>query len=58
MGFTWDQVDFEAHRLEHSISSSFEDRMDALCGYPTHCPHGDPIPRKTVHCRTNGSCRS
>lgn len=20
--------------------------MDALCDYPTHCPHGDPIPRK------------
>jgi DtxR family Mn-dependent transcriptional regulator len=46
MGFTWDQVDVEAHRLEHAISSAFEDRMDALCGYPTHCPHGDPIPRK------------
>ncbi|HHY55010.1 MAG TPA: metal-dependent transcriptional regulator [Chloroflexi bacterium] len=46
MGFTWDQVDAEAHRLEHSISAAFEDRMDRLCGYPTHCPHGDPIPRK------------
>jgi DtxR family transcriptional regulator, Mn-dependent transcriptional regulator len=46
MGFTWDQVEAEAHRLEHSISSAFEERMDALCGYPTHCPHGDPIPRE------------
>ena len=46
MGFTWDQVDFEAHRLEHAISVAFEDRMDELCGFPTHCPHGDPIPRK------------
>jgi DtxR family transcriptional regulator, Mn-dependent transcriptional regulator len=46
MGYTWDQVDSEAHRLEHSISAAFEDRMDSLCGYPTHCPHGDPIPRK------------
>ncbi|MBW7883154.1 MAG: metal-dependent transcriptional regulator [Caldilineaceae bacterium] len=46
MGFTWDQVDAEAYRLEHAISSAFEDRMDSLCGYPTHCPHGDPIPRK------------
>jgi DtxR family Mn-dependent transcriptional regulator len=46
MGFTWDQVDLEAHRLEHSISSSFEDRIDTLCGFPTHCPHGDPIPQK------------
>lgn len=46
MGFTWDQVDSEAHRLEHAISSAFEERMDTLCGYPTHCPHGDPIPTK------------
>lgn len=44
MGFTWDQVDVEAHRLEHSISTAFEERMDRLCNYPTHCPHGDPIP--------------
>lgn len=46
MGYTWDQVDAEAHRMQHAISSAFEDRMDRLCGYPTHCPHGDPIPRK------------
>jgi len=46
MGFTWDQVDTEAHRLEHAISAEFEDRMDHLCDFPTHCPHGDPIPRK------------
>jgi DtxR family transcriptional regulator, Mn-dependent transcriptional regulator len=45
MGFTWDQVAVEAHRLEHSISAAFEERMDRLCNYPTHCPHGDPIPR-------------
>jgi DtxR family Mn-dependent transcriptional regulator len=46
MGYTWDQVDDEAHRLQHAISANFEDRMDTLCNYPTHCPHGDPIPRK------------
>ena len=46
MGFTWDQVSAEAHRLEHSISAAFEERMDELCGFPTHCPHGDPIPHK------------
>ena len=46
MGFTWDQVSSEAHRMEHSVSAAFEDRMDELCNYPTHCPHGDPIPRK------------
>jgi len=46
MKFSWDQVDAESHRLEHAISMGFADRMDALCGYPTHCPHGDPIPTK------------
>jgi len=46
MGFTWDQVHAEAHGLELTISDNFEDRMDAVCGYPTHCPHGDPIPTK------------
>jgi DtxR family Mn-dependent transcriptional regulator len=46
MGFTWDQVDVEAHRLEHSVSEAFEDRMDRLANYPTRCPHGDLIPRK------------
>ncbi|HMN26663.1 MAG TPA: metal-dependent transcriptional regulator [Caldilineaceae bacterium] len=46
MHYTWDQVDDEAHRLQHAISTNFEDRMDILCNYPTHCPHGDPIPRK------------
>ncbi|CAN5488753.1 metal-dependent transcriptional regulator [soil metagenome] len=46
MGYTWDQVEIEAHRLEHAISASFVERMDSLCNYPTHCPHGDPIPRK------------
>lgn len=46
MGYTWDQVDVEAHGLQHAISSYFEERMDELCNYPTHCPHGDPIPRK------------
>ncbi len=46
MGFTWDQIDVEAHRLEHSVSAAFEERMDRLAGYPTRCPHGDLIPLK------------
>jgi DtxR family transcriptional regulator, Mn-dependent transcriptional regulator len=46
MGFTWDQVDVEAHRLEHSVSVAFEDRMDRLASFPARCPHGDLIPLK------------
>ena len=44
MGFTWDQVKAEAMRLEHAISAEFEKRMESLCNFPTHCPHGDPVP--------------
>ncbi len=46
LGYTWDEVDREAERLEHHISEEFEDRIDALLGHPTHDPHGDPIPTR------------
>lgn len=46
MGFGWDQVHEEAHGLQLTITDAFEDRMDEVCGFPTHCPHGDPIPTK------------
>ena len=44
MGYSWDQVDAEAEKLEHVISEEFEARIDALLGHPQACPHGDPIP--------------
>ena len=47
LGYRWDEVDAEAERLEHAISEYFEDRLDALLGFPTEGPHGDPIPSKT-----------
>lgn len=46
MGFGWDEVHTEAHGLDAGMTDAFEDRMDQLCGYPTHCPHGDPIPTR------------
>ena len=49
MGFTWDQVKAEAMRLEHAISPEFEKRMEVLCNFPTHCPHGDPVPSEDGH---------
>lgn len=49
MGFGWDEVHEESHKLELAISDAFEDRMDAVAGYPTRCPHGDPIPTKDGH---------
>lgn len=49
LGYTWDQVDGEAEKLEHVISEEFEDKIDALLGFPTHDPHGDPIPSRDGH---------
>ena len=31
-------------RLEHVLSEELEARIDSALGYPTHDPHGDPIP--------------
>ena len=38
----------EAEHLEHHISEDFEQRIDALLGYPTHDPHGHPIPTQDL----------
>lgn len=46
LGYSWDEVDAEADRLEHVISQEFEDRIDRALGFPTTDPHGDPIPGK------------
>jgi DtxR family Mn-dependent transcriptional regulator len=44
LGLDVDDVHDEADRLEHVISEELEARIDRALGYPTHDPHGDPIP--------------
>jgi DtxR family transcriptional regulator, Mn-dependent transcriptional regulator len=44
LGYSWDEVHTEAEALEHAVSETFLDRIDADLGHPTHDPHGDPIP--------------
>jgi DtxR family transcriptional regulator, Mn-dependent transcriptional regulator len=44
LGLHVDDVHDEADRLEHVISEELEARIDKALGYPTHDPHGDPIP--------------
>jgi DtxR family transcriptional regulator, Mn-dependent transcriptional regulator len=44
LGLSLDEVHAEADRLEHALSEELEARIDAALGYPTHDPHGDPIP--------------
>src|SRR5919204_6466716 len=44
LGLGIDAVHAEADRLEHVLSEELEARIDEQLGYPTHDPHGDPIP--------------
>ena len=44
LGVDVEDVHDEADRLEHVISEELESRIDRALGFPTHDPHGDPIP--------------
>ena len=44
--FGWHEVHDEADELQKGITQRLEDRMDALMGHPSSCPHGDPIPTR------------
>ena len=48
LGFSWEEVHEEAHRLEHVISEKFVSRMAELLKNPRFDPHGDPIPTKAL----------
>ena len=44
LGLDVEAVHDEADRLEHALSEELEARIDRALGFPTHDPHGDPIP--------------
>jgi DtxR family Mn-dependent transcriptional regulator len=51
--FLWEVLKYDEHsvhdeaeRLEHHISEEFEQKIDALMGFPKKCPHGSPIPSR------------
>jgi DtxR family transcriptional regulator, Mn-dependent transcriptional regulator len=48
LGLHVDDVHDEADRLEHVISEELEERIDRALGFPTHDPHGDPIPNAAL----------
>ena len=39
-GYLWDEVHDEAEHLEHAVSATFVERLDAALGHPRHDPHG------------------
>lgn len=46
LNFSWDEVHEVAEQLEHIQSNKLIDQLDAFLKFPTHDPHGDPIPDK------------
>ena len=44
LGLALDEVHAEAELLEHALSEELEAKIDEELGFPTHDPHGDPIP--------------
>lgn len=47
LGYPWEEVHDEAERLEHAVSETMIERIDAFLGNPATDPHGDPIPTAT-----------
>jgi DtxR family Mn-dependent transcriptional regulator len=49
LGLALDEVHAEAELLEHALTEELEAKIDAELGYPTHDPHGDPIPDRELN---------
>jgi DtxR family Mn-dependent transcriptional regulator len=54
LGLSWDEVHAEAELLEHALSEELEAKIDAELGFPTHDPHGDPIPDRELRVTGGG----
>ncbi len=54
LGLSLDQVHVEADRLEHALSEELEAKIDVELGFPTHDPHGDPIPDRELRVAEGG----
>ena len=52
LNFSWDEVHDVAEQLEHIKSPKLINQLDALLGFPTRDPHGDPIPDKDGNVNT------
>jgi len=57
LGLALDEVHAEAELLEHALSEELEAKIDEELGFPTHDPHGDPIPDRELQL-VHGESRS
>ena len=46
MGYGWHEAHDLADRLAEIGDDDFADRMEERAGFPTRCPHGEPIPSR------------
>jgi len=46
LDYKWDEVHDLAEQLEHIKSGTLINKLEAFLEFPTHDPHGDPIPDK------------
>ncbi|MCX7754535.1 MAG: metal-dependent transcriptional regulator [Anaerolineales bacterium] len=46
MGYDWASAHELADTFEQGLNDELENRIDVLTGYPTRCPHGEPIPSR------------
>ncbi len=44
MGFQWDEVHEHADALGKGLTDAVAERMAEMTGFPSRCPHGEPIP--------------
>ena len=54
LGLSLAEVHAEAELLEHALSEELEAKIDAELGFPTHAPHGDPIPDRELRVAAAG----
>ena len=52
LNFSWDEVHDVAEQLEHIKSPKLVNQLDSFLGFPSHDPHGDPIPDKDGNLKT------
>jgi len=49
LGIGWEDVYHHACSLEHATNDLVADKLDEFMNHPDVCPHGSPIPEKSLH---------
>ena len=55
LNFNWDEVHQVAEQLEHIQSEKLTNELERFLDYPTHDPHGDPIPNRALFMKTDNN---